>query len=133
MKSCLNFLNLIGVVSFVRMTVHSSFFIFGSLSVFCGWGGGGWFCFIFVKSARIQPMSNDIFLHSLLCSSMPAIILSTTFGSSSMRMVVPTSMSLHLHSYLCHLMRRYLTVSLLELIIANLPSTIALYCFLHLM
>ena len=105
------------------------FSIFGSLSSSCCRWGCGLSCWILVRSILL-----DNFEYSLDCCSTPAMMRSTTVGSSSIRIVVPTSMSRHFISYFFHSTQRYSTASCLgqEFSMVRHPSHDVLYCFLHL-
>ena len=90
MKSLWNFWNSLGLFSFVKMSGQSSFFILGTLSGSQGFCSCGLLCWIFVRIERMHPMLLEYFFD---CSSTPAIMRSTTVGSSSIIMVVPTYVS----------------------------------------
>ena len=80
-------------------------------------------------------MCDDSLEYSLLCSSIPVIILSFTAGSFSSRIVVPTLMSRHFISFFLHSIWRYPTISFIgqDVIMATPRLHDCLCCFLHLM
>ena len=96
-----------GVVSLVRRSGHSSFFLVPCLvPVLWRWI----VLLIFVRLARMCPVKKYNFEYSLDYSSTPDIIVSTTNGSVSISAVVPTLISQNFisnfnteifHSFLC--------------------------------
>ena len=118
-----------------RCQDRARFFILGSLPGSLCCCGCGLLCGFLVRFFNILPILLDSLEYSLDCSSTPAMMRSTTVGFNSMRMVVPTSVSLHFISYFFHSTRRYSTASVVgqELSMARRPSQEVLYCLLHLM